>query len=107
VAAWIAPAGTVEPVRTAAVSVLPIGASDAPATAIHVAVAAVSHGHLRRSANWAARPPLTRRVGVAEAVAAGPHAPGDVPVVALVLAAAAALIALVAIWTQVRAKAER
>ena len=44
---------------------------------------------------------------VAEALAAGPRVPGELPVVPLMLAVTVALLALAAFWTQVRTKSER
>jgi len=46
-------------------------------------------------------------VQVAKAVAADRGAPSDLPVIALALAAAAALIALAAVWTHTPRKPER
>ena len=78
-----------------------------PTVATHLSIAAVAHPHARRSPHSAARPHQDRPARVAEALTADPRAPNDIPVVALVLAAATAVIALAAIWTQVATKSER
>jgi hypothetical protein len=94
-------------VRKSSVIVAPPRTSGAPTGDVHVSVVAVSRPRVWRSPHVVGRPQLKRRVVVAEALAADPRVPGDVPVMALMAAAVAALLALAAIWTQVRTRSER
>ncbi len=107
VSAWIAPVGTVQGVRQATVTTLPTRLSGTPPAAVQVRVATSAHSHARRSPHSSARRDPGRPAPIAEALAADPREPSDLPVVPLVLVAAAALLALAAIWTQVAAKSER
>ena len=102
-----APPARVAQVGRASLAVAPAGTWGTPTVAVPLSIAAVSHPHARRSLRVAATPQPKHLVRVAEAVAADPRVPGDVPVVALILSVAAVLIALAAIWTQVRATSER
>jgi len=94
-------------VPEATVAGAPAGTWYAPTVAVHLSIAAASHPHVRRSRHPAARPQVDRPARVAEALAAAPGAPNDVPVVALVLAAAVALLVLAAVWTQTSARSGR
>ena len=107
VSAWIMPVGTVAQVQQAIIAPLPMAASSAPTMSDHVSVQAVSQPHARRSSRLAAGPHADHPVLVAEALAPDPRVPTDVPVVQLLVAAAAALLALAAVWTQLAAKSKR
>ena len=104
---FTAPVARVTRVPEATVGVAPVGTWYAPTVAVHLSIAAASHLHVRRSRHPAAQPQVDRPARVAEALAAAPGAPNDVPVVALVLAAAVALLVLAAVWTQTSAKSGR
>jgi hypothetical protein len=104
---FTAPAATVPQVGQTNTAVAPAMTWGTPTVAVHVSIATVSHPHVRRSPRVAATPQPKHLVRVAEAVAAGPRVPGHVPVVPLMLAVWAVLIALAAIWTQVRTTSER
>jgi hypothetical protein len=104
---WTAPAGTVTRVRQATVVTLPTALRSTPMAGVQLPVAATPHPRARRSPHSSARPNPGRPAPIAEALAADPRVPSDLPVVPLVLAAAAALVALASIWTQVAAKTKR
>jgi len=107
VSMFTAPVAPVTRVREATVAFAPAGTWYAPTVAVHLSIAAAAHPGARRPRDPAARPQVERPARVAEALAAGPDAPDDVPVVALVLAAAVALLARAAVWTQTVAKSGR
>ncbi len=94
-------------VREATAAVVPARISRTQTVVADLSVAAVAHEHARRSPHSASQPQMKRPVRVAEALAAEPRVPNDLPVVALLLAAAAAVIALAAIWTRVATRPER
>ena len=104
---FTAPVAPVTRVPEATVAVAPAGTWYAPTLAVHLSIAAASHPHVRRSRHPATQPQVDRPARVAEALSAAPGAPNDVPVVALVLAAAVALLVLAAVWTQTSAKTGR
>jgi len=101
------PAATVARVRESALAVAPARTWGTPSVAVHVSTAAAAQPLARRSSHFVARPQPKRRVGVAEARAADPRVPDDISFAVVMLATAAALVALAAIWTQVRAQSER
>jgi hypothetical protein len=105
--AWLAPVGTVTRVRQATVVTLPTALRPTPTAGRQLAVAATPHPRVRRFPHPSARPNPSRRASIAEALAADPRLPSDLPVVPLVLAAVAVLVALASIWTQVGAKTKR
>ena len=104
---FTAPVARVTRFPEATVGVAPAGTWYAPTVAVHLSIAAAAHLHVRRSRHPAAQTQVDRPARVAEALAAAPGAPNDVPVVALVLAAAVALLVLAAVWTQTSAKSGR
>jgi hypothetical protein len=114
VSAWIAPAVTVARVRQAiaaappAIVAPPLAiVSSTPAVAVDLSVPGAAHPQARRALHLAAGPHADHPVRVAEALVPDPTAPNEVPVIPLLIATAAALLALAAIWTQVQAKSGR
>ena len=93
-------------VREATAAVAPARTSGTQTVVADLSVAAVAREHARRSSHSASQPDTKHPVRVAEALAAEPRVPNDLPIVALVLAAAAVVIALAAIWTQVATRPE-
>jgi hypothetical protein len=106
-AVWNAPVGTVTRVRVSTAAVAPARSLNSPSASAHVSVGATAHLQFRQSGHSPARPHMDRSVAIARALAADPRVPDDVPVVALVLAAAAALLGLALVWTQTTAKSDR
>ena len=100
--AWIAPVVTATHVRQATVRILLAGA-----VAAHLSGGAIARPQARRSLHSSARGHGSRPVPVAEALAAEPRVSDELPIIPLMLAAALALLALAAFWTQVRIKSER
>ena len=107
VATLSTPVAPVAPVSETTVMTVSTSRAGKPASAVHLSSTAMSRPVPRRPRHPSARPQADRPVQVAEAVAADRGAPSDLPVIALALAAAAALIALAAVWTQTPRKPER
>ncbi len=100
VAGLTAPVAPAARVQEATLAVASESISGAPTVAVHPSIESIARAIPRRSRQTAARSHVDHPMRVAEALAAAPATPTDVPVGAIVLAVAATLIVVSALRTQ-------